>query len=244
MKSNSLQTRWYLPIMIAGVIFGQFPGGALLAGQQNNNVRPAIQWTRFDYQCENGMKIAVYLHDTTAKVRYLDHVYLMRQTPSADGNRYSDGKVVWWGRGREGFLQEDSPDGDGKILVKECNLDAAMSDEANPGTVSGTVTYLVRIVLPPTAVIQVQLQDVSLVDAPAKVLAEDKFALGDRQVPVPFTLKFDSGKINPKHTYGVSAHIFVNGELRFLNGQEYRVLTHGNPSKIEVVVKPAGGGKP
>ena len=34
----------------------------------------------------------------------------------------------------------------------------------------GTVTYLQRIALPPTAVVEVQLQDVSLADAPATVI--------------------------------------------------------------------------
>ena len=88
-----------------------------------NNVRPAMKWKRFDYTCEGGAKIIVYLHNTTAKVRTHDQMYLMRQTPSADGNRYSDGKVLWWGKGDAGFLQEDTPDGDGKILVKGCALD-------------------------------------------------------------------------------------------------------------------------
>lgn len=88
-----------------------------------NNVRPAMKWKRFDYTCEGGAKIIVYLHNTTAKVRTHDQMYLMRQTPSADGNRYSDGKMLWWGKGDAGFLQEDTPDGDGKILVKGCALD-------------------------------------------------------------------------------------------------------------------------
>ena len=88
-----------------------------------NNVRPAIKWKRFDYTCEGGAKITVYLHNTTAKVRTHEQIYMMRQTPSADGNRYSDGKVLWWGKGDTGFLQEDTPDGDGKMLVKGCVLD-------------------------------------------------------------------------------------------------------------------------
>jgi membrane-bound inhibitor of C-type lysozyme len=88
-----------------------------------NNVRPAIKWKRFDYSCEGGAKITVYLHNTTAKVRTHEQVYLMRQTSSADGNRYSDGKVLWWGKGDTGFLQEDTPDGDGKMLVTGCVLD-------------------------------------------------------------------------------------------------------------------------
>jgi membrane-bound inhibitor of C-type lysozyme len=88
-----------------------------------NNVRPAIKWKRSDYTCEGGTKIVVYVHDTVAKVRTPDHNYVMIQTRSADGNRYSDGKILWWGRDETGFLQEDTPDGDGKMLVKGCTLD-------------------------------------------------------------------------------------------------------------------------
>jgi membrane-bound inhibitor of C-type lysozyme len=88
-----------------------------------NNVRPALKWKRFDYTCEDGDKITVYLRDTTAKVRTSNHIYMMRQTRSADGNRYSDGKVLWWGKDDTGFLQEDTQDGNGKMLVKGCSLD-------------------------------------------------------------------------------------------------------------------------
>lgn len=88
-----------------------------------NNVRPAIRWKQSDYTCEGGAKIAVYQHDSAAKVRTQEHVYMMRQTSSADGNRYSDGKILWWSRGATGFLQEDTPEGDGKMLVKGCILD-------------------------------------------------------------------------------------------------------------------------
>ena len=87
-----------------------------------NNIRPAIKWKRFDYTCEGGARITLYFHNNTAKVRTSEHLYLMRQTSSADGNRYSDGKVLWWGKGEAGFLQEDLPDGDGKMLVTGCVL--------------------------------------------------------------------------------------------------------------------------
>jgi membrane-bound inhibitor of C-type lysozyme len=96
-----------------------------------NNVRPAMKWKRFDYTCEAGAKITVYVHNTTAKVRTHDQIYLMRQTRFADGNRYSDGKVLWWGKGDTGFLQEDTPDGDGKMLAKGCVLDKP-ADAAKP----------------------------------------------------------------------------------------------------------------
>jgi len=96
-----------------------------------NNVRPAIKWKEFNYTCETGARVTVYLHSTTAKVRTQDHFFLMRQTPSSDGTRYSDGKVLWWSKGETGFLQEDAPDGEGKMLVKGCMLDKP-TDAANP----------------------------------------------------------------------------------------------------------------
>jgi Uncharacterized protein conserved in bacteria len=35
------------------------------------------------------------------------------------------------------------------------------------------------------------------------VITQEEIALGERQVPVPFELKFDPGKIDPKHMYSV-----------------------------------------
>jgi putative lipoprotein len=201
-------------------------------------MKRAIEWKQFEYTCEGGTKLRVYLHNQTAKVVYKDKAYLMRQTRSADGGRYSDAKVVWWSKGNGGFLQEDAPDGNGEMIVKGCELDKPMNAEAAPGTVGGTVSYLSRMALPASAIIEVKLQDVSLADAPAKVIAKEEIALGERQVPVPFELKFDPTKIDPKHTYSVSASILVNGELRFISDKAYPVLTRGNPARTEVIVKP------
>jgi putative lipoprotein len=201
----------------------------------HNNVRRAIRWKRAQYTCESGKKLTVELGDTYAKISYADRSYLLKQTVSADGNRYSDGNVVWWGKGNGGFLQEDSPDGSGKMIVKDCKLDQPLNAET--GTVTGTVTYLQRMALPPTAVILVQLQDVSLADAPAKLIAEQTYNLGQRQVPVPFALNFDPAKIDPKHTYSVSAKITVDGKLYFISEKPHPVLTDGKPSQVEIVLK-------
>jgi putative lipoprotein len=161
---------------------------------------------------------------------------------SADGKRYSDGKVVWWGKDDGGFLQEDTPGGNGKTIVKDCKLDKPRNAEPAAGTVTGTVTYLQRMALPISAVIEVQLLDVSLADAPAKVIAEQKITLGERQVPVPFTLSFDAVKIDPKYSYSVSAKITVDGALCFISDKSYPVLTRGNPSHVELVLKQVAGG--
>jgi putative lipoprotein len=202
-----------------------------------SDMRRAIEWKRFDYTCDGGNKLVVYLHNTTVKVRFKDKVYLMRQVPSADGGRYSDGSVQWWGRGNEGFLQEDAADGNGAMIVKGCKLDKPLNSETGTSVVTGTVSYLVRMALPPTAVILVQLRDVSLGDAPAKVIAEEKITLGDRQVPVPYSLSFDATKIEQGHAYSVNAQIRVDGELLFISDKAYPVVTRGNPSHVDVIVK-------
>lgn len=215
-------------------------------------MRPAIKWKRLDYTCENSTKVTVYLHETSAKVYFQDHLYLMRQTPfvdaegkpSADGTRYSDGKVIWWSKGDDGFLQEDTPNGDGQKIVKDCYLVPSPAPQVSSTTVTGTITYLVRMALPSQAVIQLQLLDVSRSDAPGTVVAEKKFTLGERGAPVPFTFSVDASKIDPKHAYAVSARILVVGELRFATKETYKVLTQGNPSNVDLVLLPAGGTRP
>jgi putative lipoprotein len=223
-------------ICLAGNAGAQEPAQPQTApAEKHNNVRKAIEWKQFTYTCEGGAKLAVYLQDQAAKVRYGDQTYFMKQTMSADGNRYSDGKVLWWGKGNGGFLQEDTPDGNGKMIVKDCLLDKPLNTEQ----VTGTVTYLQRIALPTNAVIQVQLADVSKADGPANVIAQQSINLGQRQVPVPFTLNVDAAKIDPKHTYAVRAKITVGDELRFMSDRSYPVLTKGNPAHVEIIVRQA-----
>ena len=206
----------------------------------SNGVRAAIRWTQFDYTCEGGTKLTVYLHNETAKVRYGGTTYLMTHARSADGNRYSDGKVAWWGKGNAGFLEEDAPDGSGKRIAKDCQLDQPLkASRATAGSVTGTIAYLQRIALPPNAIILVQLQEVSRADAPSKTIAQEKITLGDRQVPVPFELKFEPTKIDAKHSDVVSARIVVDDELRFSSDKVYPVLTRDNPSHVEIILKPA-----
>ena len=86
-------------------------------------MRRAVEWKRFDYICEKDAKLTIYLRDPMVKVRFGEKTYLMKQVPSADGARYSDGKVMWWSVGGGGFLKEDLQDGDGATLVKNCKLD-------------------------------------------------------------------------------------------------------------------------
>jgi putative lipoprotein len=203
----------------------------------HNNVRKAIRWTHFAYTCQGGARLTVDLGDQLAKVSFGDKAYLMKQTMSADGNRYSDGKVVWWGKGNGGFLQEDTQEGNGKMIVQDCKLDKPLNGAEEQRTVTGTVSYLQRMALPTNAVIQVQLLDVSLADAPSRVVAEQSINLGQRQVPVAFSLTFDPAKINAKHRYSLSAKITVDGKLWFMSDRSYPVLPDGNAAHVDLILK-------
>jgi putative lipoprotein len=204
-----------------------------------SEIRRAIRWKPFEYSCAGGEKVSVYLSDTLAKVLFQGHQYLLKQTASADGNRYSDGELVWWGKGEGGFLQEDTPDGDGKFLAKDCKLE---KPTAGTGILSGTVAYRQRIALPPQAVIELQLRELPAGDAreSTTLVANEKITMGDRQVPVPFTLRYDPGKINANRVYDVKARIIVGEQVRFSSGQVYPVLTQGNPSHVDMILDQVG----
>jgi putative lipoprotein len=111
--------------------------------------------------------------------------------------------------------------------------------------VTGTVTYVQRSALPPTAVIEVQLQDVSKQDAPAEVISTQSMVADGKQVPFLYELKYDPAKIDPAHRYAVRATIKDGGQLLFTSTQSTPVITNGAPtSNVEIVVEPvssAGG---
>jgi putative lipoprotein len=100
----------------------------------------------------------------------------------------------------------------------------------------GEVFYLQRIALPPSATLSVSLQDVSLADAPAVVLDEQKGPVKG-QVPLPFHLSYDPAQVKTGHRYSVSARIEVDGKLMFITTEHHAVQLDGRdpqPLKIRV----------
>jgi putative lipoprotein len=78
-------------------------------------------------------------------------------------------------------------------------------------------------------VIEVTLADVSLADAPAKVISTQKIEAGGKQPPFAYELAYDPAQIDPKHTYSVSARITEGNQLIFTSDTVYPVLTRGAP---------------
>lgn len=108
-------------------------------------------------------------------------------------------------------------------------------------TISGTIFYRPRIALPPNAVIEVNLVDVSRADAAAITLASVKISSGNRQVPFPFKLLYDAEQIDSRYTYAVQSRITVDGNLEFAATTQFPVITNGNPvENVEIQVDPVG----
>jgi putative lipoprotein len=95
--------------------------------------------------------------------------------------------------------------------------------------------------MPPSAVIKVQLVDVSRADAPATMLGEQIITAGGKQVPFAFEIAYDPAKIDQRLSYAVQARIEDGGKLLFINDQRYAVITRGAPNHVDMVLKAAGG---
>ncbi|MFY0730313.1 YbaY family lipoprotein [Pseudomonas sp. NFX15] len=119
-------------------------------------------------------------------------------------------------------------------------LSACQSMQQAPtASLNGEVFYLQRIALPPTAVLSVSLQDISLADAPAKVINEQRGPVKG-QVPLAFHLSYDPLKVEPNHRYSVSARIEVDGKLMFITTENHAVRLDGtDPQPLKVRVDPA-----
>jgi putative lipoprotein len=128
-----------------------------------------------------------------------------------------------------------------KLFMLCCaSLLAACSSHtpSSQASLDGEVFYLQRSALPPTATLSVELQDVSLMDAPAVVLARRAGPVKGN-VPLPFHLAYDPAQVKPGHRYALSARIELDGKLLFLNTEQHAVRLDGHdPQPLRIKVDP------
>ncbi len=138
----------------------------------------------------------------------------------------------------------------GLVKANDVDTSAVCQDGGGPiqtqdNVVSGTVTYLQRSALPPTAVLTVSLQDVSRADAPSTVIAQQRIETAGKQVPFSFDMAYDRTKIQERNRYAVRAEIRDGERLLFTTDTSYPVITQGSPKTVEITVVPVGGaGRP
>lgn len=115
---------------------------------------------------------------------------------------------------------------------------SSMGDGVVPSTsVEVSVTYRERIMLTPGHILTVRIEDVSLADAGALVLAEVRQPLEGRAPPYAVTLRVPEAQIDPRHTYAARAEIQdPSGALRFTTDTRHTVLTQGAPNRADIVL--------
>ena len=115
------------------------------------------------------------------------------------------------------------------------------------GTLQGTAAYRERMMLPPDAVFEAQLQDIARADAPANVLGRARLDPAG-QPPFRFEIAYDDAAIKPGGRYAVRATVTHRGQLLFTTDRIHPVLDgRGAPLELLLVSArrgPAQAGKP
>lgn len=112
---------------------------------------------------------------------------------------------------------------------------AALADGT---TVTGNVVYRERMLLPEGAVATVRLEDVSLADAPAKLIAETSVPASTS--PTAFSLAYDPARLETGHTYAWRASITAGEELMFTTTERHTFDPQANG--VELLVQRVASG--
>lgn len=108
------------------------------------------------------------------------------------------------------------------------------------GLVKGSVSYRERVALPPDAIVEIWIIDVSPMIVAAVVIAQTTIPSAGRQVPILFELRYDPSRIEPSHTYGIRAVIRSGGRMLFATDTARHVITQGSPTQVELWLKGVG----
>ncbi len=126
------------------------------------------------------------------------------------------------------------------LAVAACGADKAPSPlipeggkERQMSRIEGEVFYRERMMLPPGAELEVQLQDISRADAMATVIATVMQQLQSAP-PYPFAIEYDPDSIDPRMRYALRAIISMGDRLLFTSTEYIDPFTGGS---IEIMVQ-------
>ncbi len=122
------------------------------------------------------------------------------------------------------------------VLLIACHPQSSQmtpSPNAQVSSVRGTVAYRDRSALPPDAEIEVWIMDTSPGIMIQSILSQTTVKTNGRQVPIPFELTFDPGRVVPSHPYAVKAVIKSGGQMLYETTSEaQRVITLSNSGAV------------
>jgi putative lipoprotein len=203
------------------------------------------------YRCDDGSSLDV-LFSTAADGRNQAMLTLgettltLPQVPAASGALYRANDNRLHTKGDEALFE------DAKGKVRHCKQGDTPPATATPTKplissfidISGNVSYLQRIALPPDAVLIVRIQDVSRAGAPARILAEQRIELAGRQVPIAFQTTVDRDLIGKRARITAAGRIERGGKLLFISDKSYPVIRNGQAVPVEMTLKQVTSAKP
>jgi uncharacterized lipoprotein YbaY len=129
-----------------------------------------------------------------------------------------------------------------RLLMLACVVLASAAGTVWSGSLEGTAHYRERMLLPPDAVFEAQLQDIARADAPATVLGRARLDPAG-QPPFRFQIAYDDAALQPAGRYTVRAIVTHRDQLLFTTDSVYPVLDGGN-APLELLLVSAGGEVP
>lgn len=123
-------------------------------------------------------------------------------------------------------------------VIGACTHQAQPSSARGEGgsIVTGTVSYRERVALPADAVVEISIVDASAADSASRVIASAAVPSEGRQVPLPFAVHYDPGRIDQRHLYVIHANIRSGGQQLFATDIVRSVISQGNPTQVDLVL--------
>ncbi len=200
---------------------------------------------RLPYTCDNGSRIEISFSTPAegrpqATLHFADSQLVLPQVPSASGVSYKQDGIGLHTKGEQAIFE------DGKGNMRRCQSGQHAPAGTNAATTSsfidiqGSVTYLVRMALPPDAVLTLRVQDRSPNGKSVLTLSEQSIELNGLQVPIPFQITIDRDLLGKQSRPFITARIERKGKLLFIEDKLYPALPEGQPQAGEIRLKPAG----
>lgn len=127
------------------------------------------------------------------------------------------------------------------VLFLSLGLATTLGDDgAARAAITGNVRCPEGTALPADAVVHVRLEVAAAPERPAFRVAEIVVPVAGKPVPIAFELPYEAAGIRPEKRYLVRASIRSGEKLLFASRAPYPVITHGSPSRVEILVEPAG----
>ena len=105
-------------------------------------------------------------------------------------------------------------------------------------TISGEINFNGNVTLPKNAVVQVTVEDVSLMDAPSVILGK-RIIKNPKSFPINYRLSYDSKPFidEPYGRYGLSVVIKSGNKLIYLTDTFFSILSNKNKILPKLNVK-------